>query len=204
LYFTKTLGPGVCSGDMLSPPDWSTVKEEQFCPFCVIQMPARSHHCARCNSCVARFDHHCPWVDSCVGYRNNHHFFYMCLGATLAHAILVWQCWKYLGTQLENSESTTTFLSEWSILIAFMVFSVLQGFGEAAITVTQLFVAMRDTTSVEHGRRSYDRGVSTNLLQFFHLAGPLQIDYLREANVPHTQHSAQDACCSHDHHHHGV
>eukprot|EP00959_Pyramimonas_sp_CCMP1952_P192594 4027148-Pyramimonas_sp.AAC.1 len=29
-----------------------------------------THHCSRCNNCVAQFDHHCAFVGNCIGARN--------------------------------------------------------------------------------------------------------------------------------------
>lgn len=199
LYFTRTLGPGLCDDAAGGVVDWSLLREEQFCPFCVIQMPARSHHCARCNGCVAKFDHHCPWVDSCIGYKNNHHFFYMCLGAALAHTILLWQGWKFLELVWDQSSSVSSFLDDWMVLAAFFVFSFIQGLGEWAITLAQLFAAIRDSTTMEHGRRHYDRGILTNLRQFFHIAGPLQIDWTREYKSISGGNSAQEHGHNHDH-----
>uniref|UniRef100_A0A4W5MU56 Palmitoyltransferase n=1 Tax=Hucho hucho TaxID=62062 RepID=A0A4W5MU56_9TELE len=53
------------------------------CKKCIIPKPARTHHCAICNTCILKMDHHCPWLNNCVGHFNQRYFFSFCVSMTL-------------------------------------------------------------------------------------------------------------------------
>ncbi|CAB1343369.1 unnamed protein product [Coregonus sp. 'balchen'] len=53
------------------------------CKKCVNPKPARTHHCAICNTCILKMDHHCPWLNNCVGHFNQRYFFSFCVAMTL-------------------------------------------------------------------------------------------------------------------------
>jgi hypothetical protein len=36
--------------------------QKSFCSKCMVDRPARAHHCKMCGRCVLKMDHHCPWV----------------------------------------------------------------------------------------------------------------------------------------------
>ncbi|XP_024280117.1 palmitoyltransferase ZDHHC16A isoform X2 [Oncorhynchus tshawytscha] len=54
-----------------------------MCKKCIIPKPARTHHCAICNTCILKMDHHCPWLNNCVGHFNQRYFFCFCVSLTL-------------------------------------------------------------------------------------------------------------------------
>ncbi len=68
----------------------------------------------------------------------------------------------------------------------------LQLAGEAMLVFAQLKGAIYDMTTIEqmgfmqHGVRPnpFDRGALLNLKQFFHMAGPRQIDYMTKFDGP--------------------
>lgn len=155
LYRVKTQGPGVAAPPPVG--DWAAVEESRFCPLCVIHTPIRSHHCARCGVCVARFDHHCelqglgwggvggkacsshgragPWIDECVGQWNNWEFLYMVLFAGVAHVAFLWQAWAYVDAQLRDPAGLpfTELVATHQALALFCVLSALQLAGEGAL-----------------------------------------------------------------------
>ena len=65
------------SGDSQSSSSTHSLDSPQrFCNTCQITKPPRTHHCARCNTCVSGFDHHCIFIGICVG-KQNYRYFYM-------------------------------------------------------------------------------------------------------------------------------
>lgn len=51
----------------------------KFCDICNVAPPLRSHHCRKCQRCVATFDHHCGLVGKCIGERNHCRFWWFLL-----------------------------------------------------------------------------------------------------------------------------
>lgn len=163
-------------------------RPDLFCPFCIVRMPIRAHHCRRCNQCVARFDHHCPWIDGCIGDSNNKYFVPMVGGAAIGHVIFFFLTWWFLRAQYSSFDSFYSFWNQYSTFSLFWVTQIFQMIGEFLLLYGQMRAAMADVTTWElivlTTKRSleknpFDRGTSMNLKQFFGLAGPKdQINYL--------------------------
>lgn len=176
--------------------DWSCVPESKFCSFCVMRAPSRSHHCARCNRCVARFDHHCPWINECLGYHNTLHFCYMVLCAATGHALFVWQCYVFLMMEYEASLGTL-FWSRNLHMIVMAVLAFAQAIGEGVLAYAQISGMLTDLTTTEmahvkqQGQRNpFDRGVWTNVRQVCLCAQGEQIDYTTCVDGPEMKLSA--------------
>jgi hypothetical protein len=64
----------------------------KYCHACGFYPPIRSHHCRRCNCCVATFDHHCNFIGTCIGERNQCRFYwflsFQLLGFLSCHRIV--------------------------------------------------------------------------------------------------------------------
>ena len=47
----------------------------EYCKYCEINVPPRTHHCKFCKKCILKRDHHCIMVGNCVGFNNQRYFF---------------------------------------------------------------------------------------------------------------------------------
>ncbi|XP_041722695.1 palmitoyltransferase ZDHHC16A isoform X3 [Coregonus clupeaformis] len=96
LYYNSLTNSDVVMDSLLEPIIWmvdlltrrlGAMKNDSpfvsVCKKCVIPKPARTHHCAICNTCILKMDHHCPWLNNCVGHFNQRYFFSFCVAMTL-------------------------------------------------------------------------------------------------------------------------
>lgn len=60
-----------------------------YCVFCKISKPLRTHHCTTCNSCVRVYDHHCYFANNCIGKRNYKYFMGMIFFGFLADLLFI-------------------------------------------------------------------------------------------------------------------
>jgi hypothetical protein len=114
--------------------------EEEFCQYCHIIKPIRTHHCRQCNRCVSKFDHHCHFMHTCIGEKN--HCRFVCFLGVHAYAL-------FYG---------------WWICMYSIVYSVFAGFLFLILSCLLLFVVcllgfhawliVSSMTSIECGRGS--------------------------------------------------
>jgi hypothetical protein len=69
----------------------------ECCEYCGSERIARSHHCRRCNHCVAQFDHHCNFLGICIGERNHGLFYAYLITETICCLValqMISLCWR--------------------------------------------------------------------------------------------------------------
>lgn len=60
------------------------IQSPSWCDACLVEKPARAHHCKICKVCVLRRDHHCYVLGECIGLRNQGHFILFLLHAAFS------------------------------------------------------------------------------------------------------------------------
>ncbi|XP_029609162.1 palmitoyltransferase ZDHHC16A isoform X2 [Salmo trutta] len=96
LYYNTLTNSDVVMDSLMEPIFWmvdlltrrfgamkNSIPFVSMCKKCIIPKPARTHHCAICNTCILKMDHHCPWLNNCVGHFNQRYFFCFCVSMTL-------------------------------------------------------------------------------------------------------------------------
>lgn len=86
-----------------------------YCVFCKINKPLRTHHCTTCNACVRVFDHHCYLVNNCIGKRN-YKYFILCVffGFVVNMVFIFAGLAVYEGVVFKGSFATALFV--WILL----------------------------------------------------------------------------------------
>uniref|UniRef100_A0A1I8IMD3 Palmitoyltransferase n=1 Tax=Macrostomum lignano TaxID=282301 RepID=A0A1I8IMD3_9PLAT len=145
----------------------------RLCHTCRLVRPPRAKHCRLCDRCVRDMDHHCPYFDNCVGDGNRHWFTLLTMAATtcgILGAFLLYQC--LLETGFEYMTSALMAFVCFVSLVALISSSC--AWYHAALNITtnetmnlHRYFYLRDAKG--RIRNPFDRGLFSNLLEYFHL-----------------------------------
>ncbi|KAL7715388.1 Palmitoyltransferase [Entamoeba marina] len=162
------------------------------CPTCLINKPARSHHCGICNKCVPKYEHHCLWVNNCIGERNCRWFIlfliltsFVCFHCTLLCSQVVSfvveenKLWDQTNVHYSNREmlevlfsktGTALFvglflLATGTMLFVFALYHIIVvGNG---MTINEKFQWQRVVLGGGKKKNRYDKGLLKNFIAFF-------------------------------------
>jgi hypothetical protein len=120
--------------------DSSDNEDPDYCRYCQVIKPVRSHHCRTCNRCVHKFDHHCHFLRTCIGERNHCRFYcFLCI-----HTYGLVYAWLTCVYSIVSSNAAIFLFVFLSGLVLFVC--SLLGF--------HTWLVLSSTTSLECGRGS--------------------------------------------------
>ena len=157
-----------------------SANEWNLCEKCEIVVPPRSWHCDTCRCCQLKRDHHCIFASNCIGYLN-HRFFmvflvHFCIATIYATCYNSYYIWILNGDQYLNLYTLIKMLLPMLMLVNStmkelnLFFYLLTIIGACFTGVLLIFhgnLIIRNTTTHERNKGSYDGGLKKNLSLVF-------------------------------------
>jgi len=154
----------------------------RWCRKCEAFKPPRAHHCKCCKRCIPKMDHHCPYVDQCVGHDNHKVFVLFLWYATLGIGFSLVLYIVRIARVAMGFDEPISFLQGIMVVINVVILG-LSFAGLSILFGNQIYLISKNTTKIELWTRHwatrdvnekgskynypYDRGVWSNLRQFF-------------------------------------
>ncbi len=130
------------------------IKNRNFCVYCKIIRPERSHHCKECRKCILRMDHHCGILNTCVGYYNYKPWVTFVFYST-AHLFLI------LATMIDglgfyfDSSYYGRGTYQCNIFLLTFVIIVIAFLSVGELFVTHLLYIMKGVTTIEDKSQNF-------------------------------------------------
>ncbi|XP_064637705.1 putative ZDHHC-type palmitoyltransferase 5 [Lineus longissimus] len=169
--------------------EWKQGKNplSRLCHTCRTIRPIRAKHCKICNRCVKLMDHHCPYIYNCVGYNNRISFSIFIVCFTIAFYLVLLFCHQVL----------TIGGWDWAVITGTCeaVFASVVGTVVSYYTIVNALGNLTTNERINRKRYNYlkdaqgkffnpfDRGIKSNLKEFFYLKRHLTEDEVEFMNV---------------------
>jgi hypothetical protein len=129
-------------------------KNRNYCVFCKIIRPERSHHCKECRKCILRMDHHCGILNTCVGYYNYKPWVTFVFYSTAHLFLILTTMIDGFGFYLDSTYyGKGTF--QCNIFIITFIIIVISFFSVGELFVTHLLYIMKGVTTIEDKSHSF-------------------------------------------------
>jgi hypothetical protein len=123
-------------------------KNKNYCVFCKIIRPERSHHCKECRRCVLKMDHHCGILNTCVGFYNYKPWMTFLVFATLMLFLCFVTMADGLGFYLDHNHYGFG-TSHCNIFIITLVLVLVAFFSVGELLVTHLLFIAKGVSTIE-------------------------------------------------------
>ena len=171
----------------------TTLTSDAYCRSTLVRKPIRSKYCTGSGFVVARMDHYCVWLNNSVGYGNHRAFYLLLLVHIITNCCFEALVVSTLGREINKGGvgsgwdvASVLFGRKLFYLVIFCAFLMVVTVGLVALFLEQTINIIRNQTTNERMNAAryawmtdkagkpcnrFDKGVVTNLLEFFGVPG---------------------------------
>lgn len=132
-------------------------KNRNYCIFCKIIRPERSHHCKECRKCILKMDHHCGILNTCVGHKNYKPWMTFVFYSTIHLLLILVTMIDGLNFYFDKTHYGKSSL-ECNLFVITFIIVIISFFSVGELLVTHLLYISKGVTTIEDKSESlYDQ-----------------------------------------------
>lgn len=121
---------------------------KNYCAYCKIIRPERSHHCKECKKCILRMDHHCGILNTCVGLYNYRPWMVFVFYSTFTLLFLITTMIDGISFYLDSTNYGFQ-TKECKIFLVTLILLIVGFFSVSELFITHLLYISKGVTTIE-------------------------------------------------------